>query len=149
MIFKLLINTQDFSCPGKQSEEIWFEDKESARQYAIEDYAKFNKTISVVRSYAITNILEIGRGDGKDITWASCYDYTSDKIGKPINWKNIVDETIRRRKAKGMNQREHAILAGVCEPTARSFARYDPYLSLESAFKIMRVFDMVEEDKEI
>lgn len=62
----------------------------------------------------------------------------------PIDWPALVRETIKRRKAEKMTQREHAALAGVSVPTIVSFDRAETTLSLAKAFDILRVVGLVE-----
>ena len=63
----------------------------------------------------------------------------------PIDWRNLVEETRRRRKADGLTQREHAALAGVSVPTLAAFDRGDQTLTLAKAFAILRVVGLVLE----
>ncbi|RED25777.1 helix-turn-helix protein [Rhodopseudomonas thermotolerans] len=62
-----------------------------------------------------------------------------------LDWKELVAEAIRRRKAEKMTQREHAALAGVSIPTIVSFDRGERSLTLEKAFDILRVVGLVKE----
>jgi len=62
-----------------------------------------------------------------------------------INWQALVDEALRRRKAEGMTQREHAALAGVSVPTMAGFERAETTLTLAKVFDILRVVGLVEE----
>jgi transcriptional regulator with XRE-family HTH domain len=64
----------------------------------------------------------------------------------PLDWKRLVDETLRRRKAEGMTQREHAALAGVSIPTIAAFERDERTLTLAKAFDILRVVGLIEEE---
>lgn len=64
---------------------------------------------------------------------------------KPLNWKAIVGEALRRRKSEKMTQREHAALANVSVPTMAAFERVDTSLSLSKAFDILRVVGMTYE----
>jgi transcriptional regulator with XRE-family HTH domain len=62
-----------------------------------------------------------------------------------INWKSLVAEAIRRRKAEKLTQREHASLAGVSIPTIVAFDRGEETLTLAKAFDILRVVGLVVE----
>jgi transcriptional regulator with XRE-family HTH domain len=62
-----------------------------------------------------------------------------------VNWRELVAETIRRRKAERMTQREHAALASVSVPTIVAFDRGERTLSLAKAFDILRVVGLLEE----
>lgn len=63
----------------------------------------------------------------------------------PINWQALVTESLRRRKAEKMTQKEHAALASVSIPTIVAFDRGERTLSLAKAFDILRVVGLVEE----
>jgi transcriptional regulator with XRE-family HTH domain len=63
----------------------------------------------------------------------------------PINWRALVTEALRRRKAEKMTQKEHAALASVSIPTIVAFDRGERTLSLAKAFDILRVVGLVEE----
>lgn len=63
----------------------------------------------------------------------------------PINWRSLVTESLRRRKAEKMTQKEHAALASVSIPTIVAFDRGERTLSLAKAFDILRVVGLVEE----
>ena len=63
----------------------------------------------------------------------------------PLNWRVLVNEAIRRRKAEKMTQREHAALASVSIPTIVSFDRGEETLTLAKAFDILRVVGLLDE----
>jgi transcriptional regulator with XRE-family HTH domain len=63
----------------------------------------------------------------------------------PIDWRTLVDEAIRRRKAEKLTQRDHAALASVSVPTIVSFDRGEESLTLAKAFAILRVVGLLEE----
>lgn len=60
----------------------------------------------------------------------------------------LVHEALRRRKAEGLTQREHAALAGVSVPTIAGFDRGETTLTLAKAFDILRVVGLVHEATE-
>ena len=62
-----------------------------------------------------------------------------------LDWRALVDEALRRRKAEKMTQRQHAALAGVSIPTIVAFDRGERTLSLAKAFDILRVVGLVVE----
>jgi transcriptional regulator with XRE-family HTH domain len=62
-----------------------------------------------------------------------------------LNWRAMVDEAIRRRKAEKMTQRDHAALASVSVPTIVAFDRGETTLTLAKAFDILRVVGLVDE----
>lgn len=72
---------------------------------------------------------------------------TSGTLG-PLNWRALVDEALRRRKAERLTQREHAALASVSIPTIVAFDRGERTLSLAKAFDILRVVGLIEEEGE-
>src|SRR3984957_20733552 len=74
----------------------------------------------------------------------------SENFGRiaPLNWRALVAEAIRRRKAEKLTQREHAALASVSIPTIVSFDRGERTLSLAKAFDILRVVGLVDEPAE-
>ena len=63
----------------------------------------------------------------------------------PLDWRTLVSEAIRRRKAEKLTQREHAALASVSIPTIVSFDRGEETLTLAKAFDIMRVVGLMAE----
>jgi transcriptional regulator with XRE-family HTH domain len=66
----------------------------------------------------------------------------------PLDWRALVAEAIRRRKAEGLTQKEHASLASVSIPTIVAFDRGERTLSLAKAFDILRVVGLIEEPRE-
>jgi transcriptional regulator with XRE-family HTH domain len=63
----------------------------------------------------------------------------------PLDWRALVAEAIRRRKAEKLTQREHAALASVSIPTIVSFDRGEETLTLSKAFDILRVVGLLDE----
>jgi transcriptional regulator with XRE-family HTH domain len=66
----------------------------------------------------------------------------------PLNWRSLVAEALRRRKAEKLTQRQHAALASVSIPTIVAFDRGERTLSLAKAFDILRVVGLVDEPAE-
>lgn len=66
----------------------------------------------------------------------------------PLNWRVLVAEALRRRKAEKLTQRRHAALASVSIPTIVAFDRGERTLSLAKAFDILRVVGLIEEPTE-
>jgi len=62
-----------------------------------------------------------------------------------LNWRALVDETLRRRKAEKLTQREHAALANISIPTMAAFERGETTLTLSKALDILRVVGLVDE----
>ena len=65
-----------------------------------------------------------------------------------LDWRGLVEEAIRRRKAEKLTQRQHAALASVSIPTIVAFDRGERTLSLGKAFDILRVVGLLEEPAE-
>lgn len=61
----------------------------------------------------------------------------------PLDWRELVDEAARRRKAEGLTQKSLAALAGVSVPTVISFERGDIRLRLEKVFDILDALGLV------
>ena len=65
-----------------------------------------------------------------------------------MNWRTLVAEALRRRKAEKLTQRQHAALASVSIPTIVAFDRGERTLSLGKAFDILRVVGLIDEPAE-
>lgn len=63
----------------------------------------------------------------------------------PLNWPLLVEETLRRRKAERLTQKDHAALASVSIPTMAAFERGERTLTLAKALDILRVVGLVDE----
>jgi len=63
----------------------------------------------------------------------------------PLNWTELVDEALKRRRKEGLTQKEHAAIAGVSIPTILAFDRKRTRLSLNKAMDILRVVGLVAE----
>lgn len=66
----------------------------------------------------------------------------------PVDWRALIAEALRRRKAERLTQKEHAALASVSIPTIIAFERGELTLSLSKAFDILRVVGLVTEAPE-
>lgn len=55
-----------------------------------------------------------------------------------LNWTELVEETVRRRKQQKLTQKQLAVLAGVSGPTVNSFEQGRTSVTLESCLKILR-----------
>ncbi|MDW9973682.1 helix-turn-helix domain-containing protein [Sinorhizobium meliloti] len=66
----------------------------------------------------------------------------------PLAWQRYVEETLRRRKAEGLTQKDHSALAGVSHPTMAAFERGETTLTLAKALDILRVVGLVDEPTE-
>lgn len=61
----------------------------------------------------------------------------------PLDWRALVDESIRRRKAEGLTQKDLAALAGVSPPTVIAFERGEINLRLERVFAILDAVGLI------
>ncbi len=57
--------------------------------------------------------------------------------GFPIDWREVVDEALRRRKAEGLTQRALAALAGVSLPTVNQFEQGEINLRFDRVVAIL------------
>lgn len=55
-----------------------------------------------------------------------------------LDWPNLVEEAIKRRKQQKLTQRQLAVLAEVSKPTLNRFEQKKTNITLESALKILR-----------
>ncbi|WP_179041785.1 helix-turn-helix domain-containing protein [Sphingobium lactosutens] len=60
-----------------------------------------------------------------------------------LNWRALVDEAVRRRKAEQLTQRDLAALAGVSAPTIVAFERGNTRLRMDKAFDILLVLGLL------
>lgn len=58
-------------------------------------------------------------------------------IDRPIDWRAVVDEAIRRRKEDKLSQRDLAALAGVSVPTVNSFEKGETRLRFDRVVAIL------------
>ncbi|KQU08043.1 hypothetical protein ASG68_23590 [Rhizobium sp. Leaf453] len=65
----------------------------------------------------------------------------------PFAWQRYVEETLRRRKAEGLTQKDHSALAGVSHPTMAAFERGETTLTLAKALDILRVVGLMSLSK--
>lgn len=59
-----------------------------------------------------------------------------------LNWPDVVDEAIKRRKSQKLTQEQLAILAGVSKPTLNSFEQGKTSVTLENAIKILKALGL-------
>lgn len=59
-----------------------------------------------------------------------------------LNWPNLIDEAIKRRKSQRLTQEQLAILAGVSKPTLNNFEQGKTTITLENAIKILRALGL-------
>lgn len=55
-----------------------------------------------------------------------------------LNWKELVQEAIIRRKEQRLTQKQLAVLCDVSGPTVNNFEQGRTNITLESALKILR-----------
>ncbi len=59
-----------------------------------------------------------------------------------LNWQNLVEEAVKRRKEQKLTQEQLAVLAGVSKPTLNSFEQGKTSIKLDSAIKILKVLGL-------
>jgi transcriptional regulator with XRE-family HTH domain len=59
-----------------------------------------------------------------------------------LNWQEIVEEAVKRRKEQRMTQEYLALLARVSKPTLNAFEQGKDTLTLKSVFKILKALGM-------
>lgn len=64
-----------------------------------------------------------------------------------LNWPILVEEAIRRRKEQRLSQRHLAAIAGVSQPTVSRFEQQKKDIQLSSAFAILDVLGLLEEQE--
>jgi transcriptional regulator with XRE-family HTH domain len=69
--------------------------------------------------------------------------YQNFKSIEPLNWEELVAETIRRRKHEGITQKDHAMMAGVSLSTLSDFDRGMTTLTLQKIIDILNVVGLV------
>ena len=62
----------------------------------------------------------------------------------PLNWRDLVEEAVRRRKADYLSQAALAAIAGVSRATVLAFERGDTNLQLGKAFDILGALNLLE-----
>lgn len=61
----------------------------------------------------------------------------------PLDWRELLDEAVRRRRQEGLTQRSLAALAGVSPPTVNAFERGETRLQLEKVIAILDTLGMI------
>lgn len=62
-----------------------------------------------------------------------------------LDWPELVNEAIKRRKQQNLTQKQLAILVGVSGPTVNSFEQRKTSVTLESCFNILRFLGLLIE----
>ena len=55
-----------------------------------------------------------------------------------LNWLELVEEAVNRRKSQGLTQEQLSILVGVSKPTLNSFEQGKLTITLQNAIKILQ-----------
>jgi transcriptional regulator with XRE-family HTH domain len=66
-----------------------------------------------------------------------------------LNWQELVEEAIKRRKEQKLTQKQLAVLAGVSSPTLNSFEQGRSNITLDSAFKILDSLGLLTMQKKV
>ncbi|PCJ44131.1 MAG: transcriptional regulator [Alphaproteobacteria bacterium] len=61
-----------------------------------------------------------------------------------LNWHQLVEEAIKRRKEQKISQRRLAAIAGISQPTISRFEQRRKDIQLSSAIKILDVLGLIE-----
>lgn len=61
-----------------------------------------------------------------------------------LDWQELVQEAVKRRKAQGLTQEQLAILAGVSKPTLNQFEQGKTTLKLDSILKILGMLGLAK-----
>jgi transcriptional regulator with XRE-family HTH domain len=59
-----------------------------------------------------------------------------------LNWQDLIEEAITRRKEQKLTQEQLSVLAGVSKPTLNSFEQGKTSIKLDSAIKILKVLGL-------
>ena len=59
-----------------------------------------------------------------------------------LDWQDLVEEAVTRRKEQKLSQKKLAVLARVSGPTVNDFEQQRTTITLESALKILRCLGM-------
>ena len=59
-----------------------------------------------------------------------------------LDWQELVDEAVIRRKQQRLTQKKLAILAGVSKPMLNAFEQGKTNITLENAIKILRLLGL-------
>ncbi len=59
-----------------------------------------------------------------------------------LNWQDLIEEAVTRRKEQKLTQEQLSVLAGVSKPTLNSFEQGKTSIKLDSAIKILKVLGL-------
>lgn len=59
-----------------------------------------------------------------------------------LNWPQLVEEAVKRRKQQHLTQEEMAVLAGVSKPTLNGFEQGKTSITLGSVLKILKALGL-------
>ena len=60
-----------------------------------------------------------------------------------LNWPSLVEEAVKRRKSQRLTQEQLAVLSGVSKPTLNKFEQGKTNISLDNAFRVLRMLGLV------
>jgi len=61
-----------------------------------------------------------------------------------LDWKNLVQEAIKRRQEQRLTQEQLALLVGISKPTLNRFERGKTNITLSSALKILKYLGLAQ-----
>ncbi len=59
-----------------------------------------------------------------------------------LNWSDLVEEAVKRRKQQRLTQEQLAVLASVSKPTLNKFEQGKTSITLENALKILKMLGL-------
>ena len=59
-----------------------------------------------------------------------------------LNWQDLIEEAVTRRKEQKLTQEQLSVLAGVSKPTLNSFEQGKTSIKLDSAIKFLKVLGL-------
>ena len=60
-----------------------------------------------------------------------------------LNWPELVEEAIKRRKNQRLTQKQLAVIAGISKPTLNAFEQGKTNITLENAMKILHLLGLL------
>lgn len=60
-----------------------------------------------------------------------------------LNWPNLVQEAIKRRKQQRLTQMQVSVLAGVSKPTVNAFEQGYTTITVKNAMKILELMGLI------
>ena len=59
-----------------------------------------------------------------------------------LNWQDLINEAVKRRKEQKLTQEQLSVLAGVSKPTLNRFEQGKTSIKLDSALKILKALGL-------